>query len=130
MLIHKATMGVLQTYWTGAHRTVPGSAVPEPVMKEYTFQTAPELSPEEWWEVPMTSKLGRKIRVYYPWVNPVVNEAGELTDVEIQQAAPDGEQEARKSALAQEARRRGYHRRGKVRPKNIMPFLAAKGEKP
>ena len=85
---------------------------------------------EEWREVPRSSKLGRKLRMYYPWVNPVVDESGEPTDVEIQQAAPDGEQEARKAALAQEARRRGYHRRGKVRPKNIMPFLAAKGEKP
>ena len=53
-------------------------------MKEYTFRTSPELSPEEWWEVPMSSKLGKKIRMYYPWITPVVDEAGKLTDVEIQ----------------------------------------------
>ena len=130
MLIHKQTMGVLDTFWTGENYLDTKSGLQVPVEREYTFRTAPELSPEEWWEVSRSSKLGRKLRMYYPWVNPVVDESGELTDVEIQQAAPDGEQEARKAALAQEARRRGYHRRGKVRPKNIMPFLAAKGEKP
>ena len=124
MLIHKQTMGVLQTYWTGAHRVVPGSAVPEPVMKEYTFRAAPELSPEEWWEVPMSSKLGKKIRMYYPWITPVVDEAGELTDVEIQREVPDGEAEARRAALKEEAARRGYRAAGRVRPRNMMPFLA------
>ena len=130
MLIHKETMGVLDTFWTGETRLDPKSGLQVPVEREYTFRTAPELSPAEWWEVPRSSKLGRKLRMYYPWVDPIMDEAGELTDVEVQQKAPDGEQEARKAALTQEARMRGYHRRGKVRPKNIMPFLAAKGEKP
>lgn len=130
MLIHKSTMGVLDTFWTGAYRLEAPTGLQIPVNQEYSFQTAPELSPTEWWEVPRGSKLGRKLRMYYPWVDPIMDEAGELTDVEVQQKAPDGEQEAQKAALTQEARMRGYHRRGKVRPKNIMPFLAAKGEKP
>ena len=130
MLIHKRTMGVLDTFWTGETCLDPKSGLQVPVEREYTFRSAPELSLAEWWEVPRSSKLGRKLRMYYPWVDPIMDEAGELTDVEIQQEAPDGEQEARKAALTQEARMRGYHRRGKVRPKNIMPFLAAKGEKP
>ena len=123
MLIHKSTMGVLNTYWTGAHRIVPGSIAPEPVMREYTFQSAPDLGPEEWWEVPAASALGRKIRMYYPWITPVVDEAGALTDVELQREAPDGELEARKAALKDEAARRGYRTAGKVRPKGLMPFL-------
>ena len=130
MLIHKSTMGVLDTFWTGENHLDTKSGLQVPVEREYTFRTAPELSPAEWWEVPRSSKLGRKLRMYYPWVDPIMDEAGELTDVEVQQKATDREQEARKAALTQEARMRGYHRRGKVRPKNIMPFLAAKGEKP
>lgn len=122
-------MGVLDTYWTGAYRLDPSTGLQIPVDQEYSFRTFPDLSSAEWWEVPRNSQLGRKLRLYYPWVDPVVDEAGMLTDVEIQRAAPDGEQEARKAALAQEAQRRGYRQRKKVRPKNIMPFLVKKGEK-
>ena len=61
--------------------------------------------------------------MYYPWITPVVDEAGALTDVELQREAPDGELEARKAALKDEAARRGYRTAGKVRPKGLMPFL-------
>lgn len=124
MLIHRATMGVLDTYWTGAYRTVPGSLIREPVYREYSFTAAPELNPSEWWELPRSSRLGRKVRLYYPWITPVVDEAGALTDVEIHRESPDGQREAQKAVLQQEAARRGYRTAGRVRPKNIMPFLA------
>lgn len=62
--------------------------------------------------------------MYYPWVTPVVDEAGELTDVELPETAQSQEQAARKSALKEEAARRGYQEAGRVRPRNMMPFLA------
>ena len=124
VLIHKSTMGVLDTYWTGAYRLDPKSGVQVSVEQEYTLQTIPEFSPEEWWEVPRGSKLGKKLRMYYPWVTPVVDEAGELTDVELPETAQSKEQAARKTALKEEAARRGYQAAGHVRPRNMMPFLA------
>ena len=74
MLIHKQTMGVLDTFWTGENHLDTKSGLQVPVEREYTFRTAPELSPEEWWEVSRGSKLGKKLRMYYPWVTPVVDE--------------------------------------------------------
>lgn len=130
MLIHKQTMGVLDTFWTGENHLDTKSGLQVPVEREYTFRTAPELSPEEWWEVSRGSKLGKKLRMYYPWVTPVVDEAGELTDVEIQREPPDGEQEARKTALKEEAARRGYRAAGRVRPKGLMPFLMQQTKNP
>ena len=130
VLIHKSTMGVLDTYWTGAYRLDPKSGVQVPVEQEYTLQTIPELSPEEWWEVPRNSKLWKKLRMYYPWVTPVVDEAGELTDVELPETAQSKEQAARKAALKEEAARRGYQAAAKVRPKGLMPFLMRQTEKP
>ena len=123
MLIHKQTMGVLDTFWTGENHLDPKSGLQVPVERDYTFRTAPDLSPEEWWEVPMSSKLGKKIRMYYPWITPVVDAAGELTDVELPETAQSQEQAARKTALKEEAVRRGYRSAGKVRPKGLMPFL-------
>lgn len=123
MLIHKQTMGVLDTYWTGSYRLEVSTGMQVPVEREYTYKSAPELSAAEWWEVPRNSKLGKKLRMYYPWITPVVDEAGELVDVELQLAAPDEDQAARKAALKQEAARRGYRRTGRVRPKGMMPFL-------
>lgn len=129
MLIHKGTMGVLDTFWTGSYRLDPSTGLQIPVEQEYTYKNAPELNPAEWWEVPRNSKLGKKLRMYYPWVTPVVDEAGELTDVELQREAPDGALEARKAALKEEAARRGYRAAGKVRPKGLMPFLVQQTEK-
>lgn len=124
MLVHKRTMGVLDTFWTGETRLDPRSGLQTPVEREYTFRTAPELSPEEWWEVPRGSKLGKKLRMYYPWVTPVVDEAGELTDAALPETARSQEQAARKTAMKEEAARRGYRAAGRVRPRNLMPFLA------
>ena len=117
-------MGVLDTFWTGETRLDPKSGLQVPVEREYTFRTAPELSPEEWWEVPRGSKLGKKLRMYYPWVTPVVDEASELTDVELPETTQSQGRAARKTALKEEAARRGYRAAGHVRPRNMMPFLA------
>ena len=117
-------MGVLDTFWTGSYRLEASTGLQIPVEQEYTYKNAPDLDPAEWWEVPRNSKLGKKLRMYYPWVTPVVDEDGALTDVELQRGAPDGALEARKAALKEEAARRGYRAAGRVRPRNMMPFLA------
>ena len=54
----------------------------------------------------------------------LVDEDGELTAVELPETAQSQEQAARKSALKEEAARRGYQEAGRVRPRNMMPFLA------
>ena len=115
---------MLDTYWTGVFRLDPSTGLQIPVEQEYSFCTAPELSLAEWWEVPRSSKLGRKLRLYYPWVTPIVDEAGELTDVELQREAPDGEQLARKGARERAAARRGYRAAGRGGPRTNMPLLA------
>ena len=130
MLIHKQTMGVLDTFWTGENHLDTKSGLQVPVEREYTFRTAPELSPEEWWEVSRGSKLGKKLRMYYPWVTPIVDESGELTDVDLPETTRSKEQAARKAALKEEAARRGYQAAAKVRPKGLMPFLMRQTEKP
>lgn len=130
MLIHKRTMGVLDTYWTGETRLDPKSGLQVPVEREYTLYTLPELSPADWWEVPRNSKLGKKLRMYYPWVTPVVDESGELTDVDLPEKPQDETLAERKAALKQEAARRGYRAAARVRPKGLMPFLMRQTEKP
>ncbi len=79
MLVHKATMGVLDRFWTGRHRKPPGGGE-EPVMAEYTLENT-GLDPAEWWEVPRGSALGRKLRRYYPFCSPAVSEDGSLDGV-------------------------------------------------
>ncbi len=81
MLVHKATMGVLDQFWTGRHRKVTDGGE-EPVMAEHTLENTP-LDPAEWWEVPRGSALGRKLRRYYPFCSPVVSQDGSLDGVNV-----------------------------------------------
>ncbi len=79
MLIHKATMGVLDVYWTGRYRADCVEGV-LPVMAEYTLAGA-ELPEADWWEVPRDSALGRKALRYYPCCTAVVGADGSLVDI-------------------------------------------------
>lgn len=130
MLVHKRTMGVLDTFWTGAYRLDPRMGTLVPVEQEYVRQSVPGLDAEDWWEVPRRSKLGRKLRLYYPWVEPVVDETGELVDVELQEMPGNERRKIKKELLEQEAARRGYRAAARVRPKGLMPFLMRQTEKP
>lgn len=74
MLVHKRSGGVLHTVacprgreWVERRRL--------------TLSQFPELDPEEWWEVPDRSPLGRKLLRWYPYFTPVLSERGELTDI-------------------------------------------------
>ncbi len=79
MLVHKATRGVADLYWTGKYRTdKDGTSLP--VMSEYTL-TKTGFSPRDWWEVPRNSTLGKAVRLVYPCFDPVTDDRGELVAI-------------------------------------------------
>ena len=84
MLIHKETMGVLDQYWTGRYAGAQGTLVP--VMAEYTLMQG-GFSPDEWWEVPRGSALGRYVRTVYPFCTPVLDAEGGLVGVRAERDA-------------------------------------------
>ena len=128
MLIHKRTMGVLTWMWTGGHRRM-ADGTTGLVMREYRFSDLPREDWENWWELPTNSPLGRKIRQYYPWLEPVLGPDGELLDVTItaddREVELERQREQQRAAQQEEAARRGYRKRGMVRPTGLMPFLNA-----
>ena len=130
MLIHKATMGVLEYIWHGEYRTVqskPGNPVRVPVMNRVTPADIPDYDPKEWWQVQDGSPLARKIHRNYPYLTPIVGENGELLDVTI--ARETGLQETDlKEEMRREARARGYKSRVALRPKNMFTFLKDGGK--
>lgn len=125
MLVHKATMGVLDRIWTGQHTRGPDGIL-NPVERPAVPSDVD--NPEDWWEIPSRSSLVRRIRLYYPFLRPVVDEEGNLVDVVL--LCPEERQEASeraretKAAKVQEAARRGYQKAGRVRPLGLMPFLS------
>lgn len=133
MLIHKRTMGVLDWMWTGQHRRMPDGST-QPLMRAYRLSDLPREERESWWEIPTNSPLGRKIRQYYPWLEPVLGADGELLDVDItaddREAERERQQIQQRAARQEEAVRRGYRKRGMVRPTGLMPFLVQQKEKP
>ena len=117
-------MGVLDRIWTGQHtRGQDGTQIPA----DRPAVPADVDDPAEWWEIPSRSSLARQIRLYYPFLSPVVDESGHLVDVVLLHSKEDQEaaEKAReaKAARTQEAARRGYRRAGRVRPLGLMPFL-------
>lgn len=129
MLVHKKTMGVLDYLWYGEYRTDPGG-VRMPLERPARLKDLPELDPADWWEVPAGGPLAKKIRLYYPWIEPEVGPKGELVGVTVWREATEEEKElerlrgqARKRQAA-DAAARGYSARRRLRPKQLMPFLA------
>ena len=79
MLIHKATLGVLEyAPWDGTCHTFNDKRLP--VLRPATMAGL-GLSPDEWWQVRNGSALALAIRRCYPFFSPVV-EAGELVGAE------------------------------------------------
>lgn len=75
MLVHKRTLGVLETApWDGSFRTANGARVP--VLRPARLDRL-GLDPAEWWEVPGGTKLANIIHRCWPWFDPVL-EGGEL----------------------------------------------------
>lgn len=112
MLIHKKTMGVLSTFWSGKYRTVNGEKVP--IMVEYTFQNT-DLNPDDWWFVSARSPIGKRVTKLYPCCDPVTDEAGELIAVkgwkkEKENPAPEvkkSRQRRRKSGIFESLLQKG-----------------------
>lgn len=118
-------MGVLDRIWTGQHTRGPDGIL-NPVERPAVPSDVD--NPEDWWEIPSRSSLARRIRLYYPFLRPVVDEEGNLVDVvllysEERQEASERARET-KAAKVQEATRRGYRKAGRVRPLGLMPFLS------
>lgn len=120
MLIHKATMGVLDQIWTGEYRRSP-SGGREPLERQASMDDVDD--PEHWWEIPGNGPLAKRLRTLYPCCDPVVGEAGELLDVRPWAQSQEEDREAHR----QKARSRGYRSPGRVRPENLMPFLKQGG---
>lgn len=118
-------MGVLDRIWTGQHTRGPDGIL-SPLERPVVLSDVDH--PEDWWEVPSQNSLARRIRLYYPFLRPVVDEEGNL--VNVVPLCPNEDQEASerarktKAARTQEAARRGYRKAGKVRPLGLMPFLS------
>lgn len=121
MLIHKATMGVLEYFWTGKYQTNhSGNLVP--IDRPATLSDVDD--PEEWWEIPNNCTLARTIHIYYPWITPEIDSDGRLIGVKIQKDEEDEpEFHIDRDALKREASSRGYRNIGRIRPKGMMPFL-------
>lgn len=119
MLIHKRTMGVLDFIWTGR------SDARGPIYHAATLADVD--NPSEWWEVPRSSKIGKCARKYYPYLEAFEDADGILQDIRpAHDNVATDEDLGRKRLIKElqaEAVRRGYVRRGKVRPKGLMPFL-------
>lgn len=79
MLIHKATLGVLEfAPWDGSYRTFNGVCIP--ILRPATLAGL-GLDPADWWEVDGRSSLAKALRGCWPWFDPVVI-AGELVDIQ------------------------------------------------
>ena len=78
MLIHKETLGVLEfAPWDGTFRKEFDVWVP--VQRPATLAGL-GLDPAEWWEVENRSALAVRVKICYPWFDPVVID-GELVDI-------------------------------------------------
>jgi hypothetical protein len=79
VLVHKATLGVLQWTWDGvSYEIVQGVRCPR--LEAVTLETY-GLDSADWWQIPNGTPLARQIALYYPFFDPVVTE-GELVGVQ------------------------------------------------
>lgn len=126
MLVHKKTFGVLQWIWTGDYTYDNHGAYRKeiPIEHEATLEDIPEEERDEYFVIDAKSSLGKKLTLYYPDVIPIYDDDGNLVDVKSTIAEQKrAEKEARNDRLTEEAEKRGYKNRGRVRPKNLMSFL-------
>lgn len=122
MLVHKETMGILDTVWLGEF-----DSEHLPICRAVSLSDYPELDANDWWEISNNTKLAKKIRRFYPNIEPIVSAEGTLIDINILDAPQDELFELEKAELKKkqesEAISRGYTKRRKIRPKNLMTFL-------
>jgi hypothetical protein len=110
VLVHKATLGVLQWAWDGAsYETFQGVRCPR--LEAVTLETY-GLDAADWWQVPNGTPLARQIALTYPFFDPVVAE-GELVGIHPWPAwRRYGEEPEQQQTQTSKPRRRGkYNRR-------------------
>ena len=117
MLIHKESLGVLDQYWPGDYTMEGQERVPR--MVEYTL-AGTGLSPDDWWEVPRRSQLGRQLRASYPWCDPVMDDQGQLIDIV---AWPVWRRDGLPEPPAETPREPPKKRRQRRRNKGILSYL-------
>lgn len=77
MLVHKETLGVLETApWDGQFRVIDGVKIP--LIRRASLENL-ELDPAEWWEIPNNSTVAHIIHSCWPWFDPII-ENDELID--------------------------------------------------
>lgn len=130
MLVHKRTMGAIEYVWDGEYKPTGINGRYEAKMRQVKLEDVDY--PDEWWYVPSGSALARKVNMYYPWIEPVVDNDGCLVDVVLtatqERRANRKEQQIKNKS---DAMQRGYAKYNKnLRPKNLMPFVQpGKGKK-
>lgn len=123
MLVHKETRGVLNTIATAY-----GSVLEEVCATVDTLhRLGLEINVDEWWFVPNSSPLARRIERCYPDFIPVTDETGELADIvdlkaERQRLLREqiaAEEAERDEQLRRDAEARGY---APVRKTRVAPM--------
>lgn len=112
-------MGVLDSFWTGRYELRKDGSL-RPIERNFTLSDVD--NPEEWWELSSKSKLAKRIKMLYPFIEPIVDDNGQLVDIRSEEKT---ETATTDSTLEQEALARGYQKNRKLRPKKLMPFLNA-----
>jgi hypothetical protein len=109
VLVHKATLGVLQWAWDGvSYETFQGVRCPR--LEAVTLETY-GLDSADWWQIPNGTPLARQIALCYPFFDPVVTE-GELVGVQPWPAwRRYGEEEPEQDQPVKPRRRGKYNRR-------------------
>lgn len=82
MIVHKATMGIVEHVWTGKYaKSVVGPKIPLLVEAALQSCNIPESEYDLWWYVPNGSSLAKKLRRCYPDCIPIIDADGYLVDV-------------------------------------------------
>lgn len=123
MLIHKKSLGVLTTVMAPDADALMEIAA----TIDNFFKLGLEIDPNEWWFVPNSTPLARRISLSYPDFVPVTNDAGELVDIvdlraERQQTLREqiaAEEAERDAQLRRDAEARGY---APVRKTRVAPM--------
>lgn len=119
MLVHKQTMGIIDRVWTGDYMT-DQNGVRIPIERKVILDDVD--SPDDWWEVSTDSSLGKRIKKFYPFITPIVDNDGNLVDVVSINEYDEAEEQLKKIKM-EEMANRGYKNRRGARPLGLMPFL-------
>lgn len=85
ILVHKGSLGILDKMpWDGSSYTFQGKKVERYSLLNRDNIARLGLNLDEWWIVDekLHSTLAYKLKLFYPFFDPIVDENGELVDIE------------------------------------------------